>query len=121
MGSVHPTRSTIAEEAVIAARRAAGLDLRFRPITPAELARLRLIVSVVAPPEPTPGAAGLDPLADGVAVRGPERRGVVLPGETPRAELLEPWARIRAGVGASDRVDYYRVRAFRILEPPMQP
>lgn len=121
MGSVHPTRPTIAEETVLAARRAAGLDLRFRPITPAELPRLRLIVSVVAPPEPIRSAAGLDPLADGLAVRGPERWGVVLPGETPRVELLEPWARIRAGVGESERVDYYRVRAFRILEPPIQP
>lgn len=121
MGSVYPTRPTIAEEIVVAARRAAGLDVRFPPITPAELRRLRLIVSVVAPPEPIASAAGLDPLADGLAVRGPERWGVVLTGETPRAELLEPWARIRAGVGESERVDYYRVRAFRILEPPTEP
>jgi len=121
MGSVYPTRPTIAEEAVHAARMAAGLDLRFPPITYAELPRLRLIVSVIAPLESIASTAGLDPLAEGLAVRGPERWGVVLPGETPRAELVEPWARIRAGVGASERVDYYRVRAFRILEPPIEP
>lgn len=120
-GSVYPTRVTIAEETVLAARRAAGLDLRFPPITPAELPRLRLIVSIIAPLEPIASAARLDPLTEGLAVRGPERWGVVLPGETPRAELPEPWARIRAGVGESDPVDYYRVRAFRILEPPTAP
>jgi len=121
MGSVHPTRPTIAAEVVHAARMAAGLDARFPPITPAELPRLRLIVSVLAPPEPIASPAGLDPLVEGLAVRGPRRWGVVLPAETPRAELMEPWARVRAGVGESDRVDYYRVRAFRILEPVREP
>ncbi len=121
MGSVYPTRPTIAAEVAHAARMAAGMDLRFPPITPAELPRLRLIVSVIAPPEPIAGPAGLDPLVEGLAVRGPRRWGVVLPAETPRAELMEPWARIRAAVGESDRVDYYRVQAFRILEPPRDP
>ncbi len=121
MGSIYPTRPTVAAEVVHAARMAAGMDLRFPPITPAELPRLRLIVSVIAPPEPITGPAGLDPLVDGLAVRGPRRWGVVLPAETPRAELMESWARIRAGVGESDRVDYYRVRAFRILEQPTEP
>ena len=121
MGSVYPTRPTIAAEVAHAARMTAGLDLRFPPITPAELPRLRLIVSVIAPPEPIASPAGLDPLVEGLAVRGPRRWGVVLPAETPRAELMEPWARTRAGVGESDRVDYYRVRAFRILEPPREP
>jgi hypothetical protein len=41
---------------------------------------------------------------------------VVLPRETPRVELIEPWARIRAGAAPDEPVDYYRVRAFRIVE-----
>jgi len=121
MGSLYPTRPTVAEEIVRAARAAAGMDLRFPPITPDELPRLRLIVSIVAEPEPIADPATLDPLSDGLAVRGPRRWGVVLPGETPRHELMEPWARIRAGVTESDPVAYYRVRAFRILEPQRAP
>jgi len=34
---------------------------------------------------------------------------------------MEPWARIRAGVGETEPVDYYRARAFRILEPVREP
>ena len=121
MGVLHPTRATVAEQIVEAARAAAGMDLRFPPITPEELPKLRVIVSVLEPPEPIMSAAGLDPACEGLAVRGARGWGVVLPRETPRAELIEPWARIRAGVSPDEPVDYYRVRAFRIVEPEIEP
>lgn len=116
MGSLHPTRPTLAEEIVDAACAAAGMDLRFPPVAPAELPRLRLVLSVLAPPEPIADARGLDPLRDGLAVRGGRRWGVVLPAETPRGELIERWARIRASAAPDEPVDYYRVSAFRIME-----
>jgi len=117
MGTLYPTRVTVAEQISEAALAAAGMDLRFPHITPGELSRLRVIVSVLEPPEPIDSAEGLDPAREGLAVRGAKGWGVVLPRETPRAELIEPWARIRAGATPDERVDYYRVRAFRIVEP----
>lgn len=117
MGTLYPTRPTLAEQIVEAAIAAAGIDLRFSPITPEELPRLRVIVSVLEPPEWVASADGLDPAQEGLAVRGAKRWGVVLPRETPRVELIEPWARIRAGAAPGEAVQYYRVRAFRIVEP----
>lgn len=116
MGTLYPTRATLARQIVEAAVAAAGMDVRFPPITPEELPRVRLIVSVLEPPEHIDSADGLDPAREGLAVRGAKGWGVVLPRETPRAELIEPWARIRASVGLYEDVDYYRVRAFRIVE-----
>ena len=121
MGSLHPTLPTVAEQIVDAAWRAAAMDLRFAPIAIGELPRLRVIVSIVEPPVPVADAQGLDPAADGLAVRCARGWGVVLPRETPRAELIEPWARIRVGALPEEPVDYYRVRAFRIVEPPSEP
>jgi len=115
MGVLYPTRATVAEQITEAARAAAGMDLRFPPITVEELPSLRVIVSVLEPPEPIASADGLDPACEGLAVRGAKGWGVVLPRETPRAELIESWARIRAGAAPDELVDYYRVRAFRIV------
>lgn len=117
MGSLYPTRRTLAEEIIAAAVAAAGLDLRFSPLKAQELPRLRVIVSVVAPPEPVVDPMSLDPLTEGVAVRSALRWGVSLPGETVHQELMIKWARIRAGAGPSEPVGYYWVRAVRVLEP----
>lgn len=121
MGTLHPTRATLAEQIVEAAVAAAGMDARFPAITPDELPRLRVIVSIVEPPEPISRPVTLDPAEEGLAVRSRCGWGVVLPRETPRVELIEPWARIRAGAGPGERVYYYRVRAFRIVEPRPEP
>jgi AMMECR1 domain-containing protein len=117
MGSLYPTRATLAEEIVAAAIAAAGMDLRFPPLRPEELGRLRVVVSVVNPPEPLPDASGLDPVRDGLAVRSATRWGVVLPGETPHRDLMLRWARIRAGAADDEPVEHFRLSAHRILEP----
>ena len=118
MGSLYPTRQTLAQEIIAAAVAAAGMDVRFPPIRPDELARLRVVVSIVDPPEPIIAPAHLDPAAEGLAVRSASRWGVVLPGETPHRELMVKWARIRAGAGDQERVAHFRLRAFRAIEPP---
>lgn len=117
MGSLYPTKRTLAEEIIGAAVAAAGMDLRFPPLTPDLLVQLRVIVSVVDPPELTDDPMALDPMADGVAVRSALRWGVSLPGETPHQELMIKWARIRAGAAEDEPVEYYRVRAVRVMEP----
>ena len=121
MGSLYPTRETLAEEIVAAAIAAAGLDARKPPVRPEEAPRLRLVVSIVAPPESIADPGALDPVREGLAVRGRERTGVVLPGETGRRDRMIRWAMIRAGAEPGDAVDYFRIRAFRIAEPQRQP
>jgi AMMECR1 domain-containing protein len=121
MGSLYPTRDTLAEEIVAAAIAAAGLDARKAPIGSEEVPRLRLVVSIMAPPESIVDPGALDPVREGLAVRGRERTGVVLPGETGRRDRMIRWAMIRAGAAPGEAVDYFRIRAFRIAEPQRQP
>ncbi len=116
MGSLYPTRATLAAEIVAAAIAAAGMDARFAPIEAGELAGLRLIVSVVAAPEPVADPMTLKPGREGVAVRGERRWGVSLPGETAHQRLMIEWARIRADVREGEVAHYYRVRGVRFLE-----
>ncbi len=117
MGTLYPTQPTLAHEIVAAARAAAAADLRFPPIRPDELPRLRLIVSIVAPPEAVLDPWSLDPLVDGVAVRSAMGTGVSLPGESPHLSRLIDWARVRSRAEAGEPVSYFRVRAVRIVEP----
>lgn len=116
MGSLYPTRETIAEEIIAAAVAAAGLDSRRAPIEPQELKRLRLVVSIVGPPESIIDPAVLNPITEGLAIRSRKRTGVVLPGETRHLDRVIEWARIRAAAEPGEPVDYFRVRAFRIAE-----
>lgn len=116
MGTLYPTQPTLAREICAAARAAAAADLRFPPIRPEELPALRLIVSIVAPPEAILDPWSLDPLVEGVAVRSARRTGVSLPGETPHLSRLVDWARVRSGAGPGEPVSYFRVRAVRIVE-----
>jgi AMMECR1 domain-containing protein len=116
MGSLYPTQATLAEEIIAAAVAAAGLDARQAPVQPGELAGLQLIVSIVGPPESLADPGHFDPVRDGIAARGPHRTGVVLPGETRRRVLAVRWARVRAGAGPNETVEYFRLQAFRIAE-----
>jgi AMMECR1 domain-containing protein len=116
MGALYPTQPTLAEEIIAAASAAAGLDARFRAIRPDELSRLRLIVSVVGPPEAVSDVATVDPVTEGIAARWHDRIGVVLPGETRDRVRAARWACRRAGVPAGARPEYFRVRAVRMME-----
>jgi AMMECR1 domain-containing protein len=122
MGSLYSTHPTLAEEIITAAVAAAGVDARREPVQPQELTQLRLIVSIIAPPESIDDPAKIDPVREGIAARSRTRTGVVLPGETPHLERAIKWARIRAAAEPNEVVDYFRIRAFRIAEPkPVEP
>ena len=116
MGSLYPTRPTLADEIIAAAVAAAGIDARRAPIEPDELERLRLVVSIVAPPESISDPRKLDPVREGLAIRSRKRTGVVLPGETAHLDRMLEWARTRAAAEPAEPVDYFRIRAFRIAE-----
>jgi AMMECR1 domain-containing protein len=117
MGSLYPRGASLAADIIELACRAAAHDLRFAPLRPEELPRLRVIVSILDPPVPAADPWTLDPLTDGLAVRGPRRTGVVLPGETVRRERFVGWAEVRADLRPGDTPRYFRLRAARFIEP----
>lgn len=117
MGALYPTRQTLAEEIIAAAVAAAGLDYRFPPLRPEELDRVRLIVSVVGPPQAIGDVSEIDPATEGLVARRGDKIGVVLPGETRHLERAVRWARVRAGVPPEAEPDYYRLQAVRMMEP----
>lgn len=120
MGSLYPRGASLAADLIDTATRAAAHDLRFPPLQPKELAGLRVIVSILDPPEPVSDPWRLDPVVDGLAVRGTLRTGVVLPGETARRDRFVQWGRRRAAATDTDYVQYLRLKAVRFMEAPKE-
>lgn len=118
MGTLRPHGASLAADIIEAATLAAAHDTRFPPLTPAELPALRVIVSVLDPPQAITDPSTLDPVTDGLAVRSSLRTGVVLPGETARPDRFVAWARVRAGAHDGERVQTFRLKAVRFIEPP---
>ena len=80
IGTLAPTRATLAEEILANAFAAARRDRRFAPLEPGELPGLSVKVDVLSVPEPALGLEDLDPGRYGVVVTGPRgERGVLLP------------------------------------------
>lgn len=118
MGTLLPREATLAQEIIANAYAAAVCDKRFAPLQPADLPRLRVIVSIIGESRPIDDPASLDPVRDGLAARGPKETGVVLPGETADVAKMLAWARIRAGVTGNDPAQYLRLDAIRCMETP---
>jgi AMMECR1 domain-containing protein len=118
MGSLYPRGADLATDIVETAALAAAHDLRFKPLKPEELPGLRVIVSILDPPQPISDPYVLDPVTEGLAVRAVTRTGVVLPGETARLDNFVRWARIRAAATEGEQVQYLHLTAIRFVEPP---
>ena len=118
MGTLYPMEADAAHEIVTNADAAAGRDLRFPPIQHSQLARMRIIVSVLGPPVSITVAQAqhLDPRTDGLVARCRGRCGVVLSGETAKLDRMIRWARIRAGAADGDEVEYFRIDDVRFIE-----
>ena len=117
MGWLRAHGSSLAADIISAAGAAAAHDERFPPLRPAELAQIRLIVSVLDPPQAVTDPFALDPLTEGLAARSALRTGVVLPGETSQTDRFVSWALIRAAAREGERVQYFRLQAIRYIEP----
>jgi len=117
MGTYRPTHSTLAEEIIHNAARAATADPRFPPITEAELGELDVAVDVVSPPEPCE-EFDLDPKRYGVIVQSESRRGLLLP-DLPGVHTAEEQttiARRKAGIGPDEPVTLFRFTVERHQE-----
>lgn len=99
IGTIAPTRASLAEEIVANAVSAGLHDPRFPPVTAEELPDLVYDVDVLGDPEPVEGRTGLDPRRYGVIVSAPGgRRGLLLP-DLDGVDTAEEQLRIAARKG----------------------
>jgi len=119
IGTVEPEKSTLAEEVITNAIKAATRDPRFKPLSGEELPALRYSVDVLGSLEPT-SFEGLDPSVFGVVVTNlsGSRRGLLLPAiETIRtAHQQVSIAARKAGLQPDSPLKFYRFRTQRFSE-----
>jgi AmmeMemoRadiSam system protein A/AmmeMemoRadiSam system protein B len=118
IGTIEPTRDTLAEEIILNAVSAATRDPRFPPVRVDELPELRYSVDVLSPPEPTTIDL-LDPNVYGVIVEDESgRRGLLLPhlqGIDTAVRQVDIASR-KAGIKPGAKVQLLRFRADRYGE-----
>ncbi|MCA1817589.1 MAG: AmmeMemoRadiSam system protein A [Acidobacteria bacterium] len=119
IGTIEPTRDSLAEELIANAVSAATRDPRFAPVAADELAHLRYSVDILSEPEPA-SFEELDPKNYGVIVEDERgtRRGLLLPdieGVETAAQQLQIAAR-KAGISPHEPVRLYRFRVERFRE-----
>lgn len=121
IGTIEPTRPSLAEELIANAISAATRDPRFLPVTPDELPHLRFSVDVLSAPEPA-RLEDLDPTTYGVIVtdESGRQRGLLLPaieGVETVAQQVAIAAR-KAGLRPDAALKLYRFRVKRFNERP---
>ena len=119
IGTIEPSRKTLAEEIVANAISAATNDPRFEPVREEELSNLRYSVDVLFPFEPAV-MEELDPTVFGVIVEDESgaRRGLLLPdipGIVDAQQQVEIAAR-KAGIAPNEPVKLYRFKVERFGE-----
>jgi AmmeMemoRadiSam system protein A len=119
IGTVEPEKSTLAEEVIANAIKAATRDPRFKPLSGDELPSLRYSVDVLERLEPAE-FEDLDPSVFGVAVtdNSGSRRGLLLPaieGIGTARQQVSVAAR-KAGIEADEPLKLYRFRTHRFGE-----
>lgn len=124
IGTIEPSRDTLAHEIVANSISAAMNDPRFDPVRVDELSNLRYSVDVLFPPEKAE-MSELDPSVFGVIVEDQNgaRRGLLLPdipGITDSAQQVEIAAR-KAGIAAGEPVSLWRFKVERFRERSPEP
>ena len=115
IGTVAPTRNSLAEEIIANAVSAAARDPRFDPIRPDELPFLEISVDVLGEAEDIASEAELDVKRYGVIVTRGSRRGLLLP-DLDGVDTVEEQvaiARQKAGIGPAEKVSLQRFEVVR--------
>ena len=115
IGTIAPTRASLAEEIIHNAVSAAVSDPRFDPIQPEELKWLEINVDVLGEPESIQSEEELDVKRYGVIVTHGQRRGLLLPDlegvDTVHQQVAI--ARQKAGIGPEEQVSLQRFEVVR--------
>jgi MEMO1 family protein len=119
IGTIEPSKDTLAEEIVANAISAATSDPRFDAVTPDELSNLRYSVDVLFPAEPTV-MEDLDPQVFGVIVEDESgsRRGLLLP-DIPGIDDVDQQIEIaarKAGIPSGEPLKLSRFKVERYRE-----
>jgi len=118
IGTIEPSKATLAEELIANAVSAAIHDPRFPPVTVDELTNLRYSVDVLLPAEPTL-LEDLNPKVYGVIVEDEqgERRGLLLPDipgvDDPKQQVEIATRKAGIAPGAAVRLSRFKVERFR--------
>ena len=115
IGTIAPTRKTLAEEIIHNAVSAASADPRFEPIGPDELKWLEIHVDVLGVPEAISSEKELDVRRYGVIVSKGTRRGLLLP-DLDGVDTVEQQvaiARKKAGIRPDEKVKLERFEVIR--------
>jgi AmmeMemoRadiSam system protein A len=118
IGTLGPTKPTLANEIIANAVAAATRDPRFSPVAADELARLLYEVAIVGALEAIRGEHDLDPDQYGVVVEAGSRRGVLLPAIEGVTSVRQQVAiaRSKALIRPHDAVTLYRFTVTRFRE-----
>ena len=115
IGTIAPTRDSLAEEIIHNAVSAAARDPRFDPIRGDELKWLEINVDVLGEPEDIASEDALDVKRYGVIVSRGHRRGLLLPDldgvDTVQQQVAI--ARQKAGIGPGEKVSLQRFEVVR--------
>ncbi len=115
IGTIAPTRESLAREIIENAVSACSRDPRFDPIRPDELKWLEINVDVLGEPEEIASEDQLDVKRYGVIVSRGHRRGLLLP-DLDGVDTVEQQvaiARKKAGIGPTEKVTLQRFEVVR--------
>ncbi len=115
IGTISPTRKSLAEEVISNAISSCSRDPRFPPVSSDELEELEISVDVLEEPEPVNSLEELDPRKFGVIVRSGPRVGLLLP-DLEGVDSVEEQIRIakmKAGIAQGEQVEIQRFRVNR--------
>ncbi|MDH5752725.1 MAG: AmmeMemoRadiSam system protein A [Deltaproteobacteria bacterium] len=118
MGTLAPTRATLAEELAENALAAALRDPRFESLDLDELEDMRFSIDLLSAPENVSGPEELDPARYGLIVSCGSRCGVLLP-DIPGVNSVERQidiCREKAGIEAAEEVGLQRFTVERFSE-----
>lgn len=115
IGTIFPTKNSIAEETISNAIKAGTEDPRFHPISEEELEGLQISVDVLLEPEKIKSIEELDVKKYGVIVTSGLRRGLLLPNlegvDTPMEQVKI--ALSKAGIGYNEDYSLERFEVIR--------
>lgn len=115
IGTIFPTKESIAAEIIRNSVSACSEDPRFDPVDSSELDGLEINVDVLNPPAPVESRKDLDPRLYGVIVTSGIRRGLLLP-DLDGVDTVEDQLAIacrKAGIHPSERYEIQRFTVTR--------
>ena len=114
IGTILPTRGSIAEEIIGNAVSASTRDPRFSPVRPDELDRLEISVDVLTEPEIINSREELDVKRYGVIVSSGHKRGLLLP-DLDGVDTVDEQLSIAMRKGGITSRDNYTLERFEVI------